>query len=121
MVRLFSARTTTGDSSPISGDSAVVNTGVLSVRVVSGAPTFTLKVKARVLGRGHKDSLASAAANFDHYLAIANRQSGATVDGATGITAAGLYTVDLSGIEAVAELSAIAGGGITVDFVPLRG
>ena len=52
---------------------------------------FTIKAGARILGDN--------ADNFSQTLAIRNETSGALVAGGTGVTAAGLYSVDAAGNE----------------------
>ena len=68
---------------------------------------MTLKVKARASGAAKTTAATTA---YTAFLAITNRTSGATIAGATGITATGIYSVDVSGCEFDIEYVYTSGG-----------
>lgn len=53
-------------------------------------------------------------------LAVKNLSTGDTISGATGITTAGLYSVDLTGLEALVEHTTHTAGTVSVDAVIIR-
>jgi hypothetical protein len=94
-----------------------VGTYVIEI-VDEGSAAFTsIKVSARALGRG---ATAATVTTFPTYLAITNRATGAVVAGTTGVTAAGIYSVDLSGCECQLEVVRSA-GTYSAHGVPLAG
>jgi hypothetical protein len=107
----LTANSTNGRRSSATENSAVRSAGdtrasvwVLEVRD-AGSWSGTLKVAARVVGTGSR----LGATDFGGYLSITNRLSGAVVAGGTGITAAGIYEVSISGLEARLEHTRVAG------------
>lgn len=81
---------------------------------VDGTDTFVLKVKASL--RGCHTASILAAGTYTAYLAILNKTSAAPttlIAGGTGITAAGMYEVDVTGCEFLFEFTYTSGGGGT--------
>lgn len=71
---------------------------VFEVRAGGGGWTGAVKIAGRALGAGQ-----SGATDYPGYVALTNRTTGATIAGATGATAAGLYEADVSGLEVAVE------------------
>jgi hypothetical protein len=100
---LISNSSVSANTATLDAGDEVVNTYVFSL-VNEGSFAGTVKVAARIYGRGR-----AGATTFPHFLAITNRRTGSVVDGNTGVTEAGIYSVDLSGCEARIEVTRTAG------------
>lgn len=100
MQKILLNSSTTENSNPV--DLGVAASGKLILDVVdAGAWSGTLKVAGRARGRG--------GATFSTYLPLVNLNTGAAIAAGTGITAAGLYSVDISGLEVRVEHTWTAG------------
>lgn len=115
MVELIEGSTASANAEIGSVSDSSVGTYVFEL-VDGGSFTGTVKVAARILGRAKSEG----ATGFPSFLAITNRTTGAVASGATGITAAGMYSVDLTGCEARLEVTRTA-GTYSVYGIPLVG
>lgn len=77
---------------------------ILRLEVRGVGWTGTLKVAGRALGRGQDGT-----ADYAGYLSIRNLLTPADIAGAAGITAAGLYEIDITGYEVQLEHAWTAG------------
>ena len=81
---------------------------LLVVELVGTGFTGSLKFKGRAAGRGSAGA-AAGAAGYTENLSIRNRLSDATIAGGTGITATGIYEIDITGLEVLPVLTVGAG------------
>ncbi len=109
MIRIFAASATSEfgpherDGKVVAGSTGEVSKMILEVRD-DGSWTGSVKVWARLIGQGKARGLTHAASNqFVGNLNIVNLLTDAIIAGGTGITVAGLYMVDISGMEVAME------------------
>jgi hypothetical protein len=79
---------------------------------ISGAFTGTFKVNARALGAGKDGAVA-----YSGHIAIKDRDTNLDVDGDTGVTTAGIYEVNIAGLEAVLEFTWASGTAVVRDHI----
>lgn len=80
-----------------------VSTYVFEI-VDEGSFAGTITVGARLIGRARLGE-----ETFPHLLAITERATGQVIPGATGVTSPGIYSVDVSGVEAELQIDCDAG------------
>jgi len=122
MINVFNALGANGFG-PASCNVMAGSTGEVSKIMVEVRGTFTgsVFVHGRLIGQGKARGLAAtAAADFVAKLSLINTLTGAIIAGSTGITAVGLYLVDISGLEVALEF-AFGSGAVTVDVHPVLG
>jgi len=106
VIQLFTAAAASANTSVLSASERP--TFLLLDVTVASAPVFTLKVNARAKGAGH-----AGAVGFTGFVSLYNVVSGAVIDGGTGITAAGNYLADVTGLEFQVEYVRSSGGNMT--------
>jgi len=105
----FTAAAATANAGTYSADGHSPTFVILDVTVAS-APVFTLKCNARAKGAG-----LAGAALFTGFVGVRDMNNPSTViPGATGITAAGNYILDVTGLEFQLEYVRSSGGNMTV-------
>lgn len=104
MIQILKNSAVTENSTRLEAGSTRAAKLVIEVRD-GGGWNGTIKVNARARGRG----AAGAGATWSKYLPITNLETGANILAGTGITAPGLYSVDITGLEVRLEHTRTAG------------
>lgn len=92
-LEVLTSSVTTENSRQFSGSDFCASRTRLSL-VDDGSWSGTVKIAVRPIGRGQE-----GASTYNNYAALTNVDSGVLTAGSTGVTAAGVYEFDDSGLE----------------------